>query len=72
MANNHGFADGNKRTTIILAHTLIANSGYKLSPLDPNESIEDALEEMVLAAATGSMSLDEIADWFKARIRRAP
>ncbi len=71
MVNNHGFADGNKRTTIILAHTLIVNSGYRLSALDSNESIDDAFEEMILAAATGAMALDEITDWFKARIRRA-
>jgi len=71
MVNNHGFADGNKRTTIILTHTLIVNSGYQLSTLDVNESINDAFEKMVLAAATGTMSLDEITDWFKARIRRA-
>ena len=71
MVNNHGFADGNKRTTIILTHTLIVNSGYQLSALDVNESINDAFEQMVLAAATGAMSLDEITDWFKARIRRA-
>jgi len=30
MARNHGFADGNKRTTLILLHTLLQRSGYTL------------------------------------------
>lgn len=70
MVNNHGFADGNKRTTIILAHTLIVNSGDQISAADADELIDDAFEQMVLAAATGAMTLEEITNWFKARIRR--
>lgn len=30
MAANRGFADGNNRTTLLLVHTLITNSGYRL------------------------------------------
>jgi prophage maintenance system killer protein len=30
---SHGFTDGNKRTTLILLHTLITNSGYRLVPV---------------------------------------
>ncbi|MBM3541298.1 MAG: type II toxin-antitoxin system death-on-curing family toxin, partial [Alphaproteobacteria bacterium] len=33
MATNHGFADGNKRTTVILLDTLLTKSGYRLRPL---------------------------------------
>ena len=37
MASNHGFADGNKRTTLILTHSLITNSNYigKYPPAEP-------------------------------------
>lgn len=70
VANNHGFADGNKRTALILLHTLLAKSGYELRALDENETIDAAVEEMILAAATGAMTVDEISEWLKAHIRR--
>ncbi len=53
MAGNHGFADGNKRTTLILLHTLIRNSGYRLKALD-NEDIEQSLEDIIVAASSNA------------------
>ena len=50
MAGNHGFADGNKRTTLILIHSLITNSNYILEPL-PGEDIQQAIEDLILSAA---------------------
>ena len=70
MAGNHGFADGNKRTTLILLHTLITNSGYRLKPLN-NEDIEQALEDIIVAASSSSTSMQILLDWFEARIERA-
>ena len=69
MATNHGFADGNKRTTLILLYTLVQNSGYDLVAID-NENKEDAVENIILAVVNGSASFDELANWLKARVVR--
>lgn len=68
MASNHGFADGNKRTTLILTHSLITNSNYKLEPL-PGEDIEQAIENLILAAASRGIDMDGLTDWFQQRLR---
>jgi death-on-curing protein len=67
MARNHGFADGNKRTTVILLDLLVQNSGYSLEPVG-EEDIEQALEETVVKVADGKMSFDDLASWFKLRL----
>ena len=70
MGGNHGFVDGNKRTTLILLHTLLRNSGYNLVPMG-EEDIEQAVEDVILAVAdSGSISLEELMEWFKARLKR--
>lgn len=68
MAGNHGFADGNKRTTLILVHTLVSKSGYVLVLLEGDD--ERALEEMILAVVLKTMSVEDARQWFKRRIRR--
>lgn len=70
MAKNHGFADGNKRTALILVYTLLERSGYELCPADDGEVIDEAAEAMILAVARGDMSFDAVAKWFSGRIRR--
>jgi death on curing protein len=69
MAGNHGYADGNKRTTLLLLHDLIRNSGYELVPLG-DEDIEQAVGDVIVSAASGSASFKELETWFKPRIRR--
>jgi death-on-curing protein len=70
MAGNHGFADGNKRTTLILLHTLIQNSGYRLVPR-PVENIEMAVEEIILASASRAVTLEQLNEWFRLRLEKA-
>jgi death on curing protein len=70
MAGNHGFADGNKRTTLILLYTLLTRSGYSLNPKTEEEDINEATEEMILGVATGAKSFVEIKQWFAERTRR--
>jgi prophage maintenance system killer protein len=70
MTNNHGFADGNKRTTLLLAITLLERSSYRLRPGDARENVEDALEEIILKTACGEMPFAAIVSWFKERTRR--
>jgi death on curing protein len=68
MARNHGFADGNKRTTVILLDILVQNSGYSLEPVG-DEDIERALEEIIVKVADGKMPFDDLAGWFKSRLQ---
>ena len=70
VSRNHGFADGNKRTTIVLLHTLLRESGYKLCPCSKDENLETAIEEMVLDVVTGALKLDKLETWLRVRIRR--
>jgi death-on-curing protein len=69
MAGNHGFADGNKRTTVILLHTLLTRSGYALSGAE-DEVIADAVENMVLASVVREMDFEDLVAWFKQRITK--
>jgi death on curing protein len=71
MAGNHGFADGNKRTTLILLHTLLTKSGYALKPAKTGEDMQDVAEKMILDSVTKIMSFDDLVEWFRTRIRRA-
>jgi prophage maintenance system killer protein len=70
MAGNHGVADGNKRTTLILLHTLLTKSGYALKSLKNDEDIQDAAESMILDSVTKVMSFDDLVEWFREHIRR--
>ena len=72
VATNHGFTDGNKRTAIILTELLLGQSGYSLRPIDRNETLDEAVEEFVVAIVNHEYSFDEIQAWYKARIRKAP
>jgi death-on-curing protein len=70
MAGNHGFADGNKRTTLILLHTIIQNSGYRLVA-QASEDVELAVEEIILASASSAVTLDQLNEWFRLRLEKA-
>jgi len=67
MATNHGFADGNKRTTLILTDTLITKSGYELVAVEGD--IEAEVEELLLSVAA-HLPFGEIVQWFKDRLRK--
>jgi death-on-curing protein len=69
MAANHGFADGNKRTTLVLLHVLIVNSGYQLRAL-PSEDLGRALEDVIVAAASSKTTVESLIEWFRLRIER--
>jgi death-on-curing protein len=69
VAGNHGFVDGNKRTTLILVHTLITNSGYRLKALN-NEDLEQALEDTIVAGASSATTIQQLTDWFRLRIEK--
>ena len=68
MSGNHGFVDGNKRTTIILTHLLLSKSGYQLKPLRTDKSLDVAMEKMVLAAVCHELDFKKIVRWFEDRL----
>jgi death-on-curing protein len=69
MSRNHGFADGNKRTTLILLHMMLTKSGYRLTAHRDDLSIQTAAETMILDVVTGELSFKALTAWLKARIR---
>lgn len=62
VARFHGFADGNKRTAVLLTELLLRKSGYELNATD------DDLENVTVAVAVGELSLEDLVAWFKLRI----
>ncbi len=71
MATNHGFNDGNKRTTLILLNLLVSRSGYRFS-LRTRQQLNEELEWLVLAAVGHHLTVDEMAAWLRRRIEPLP
>jgi death-on-curing protein len=63
IVQNHPFADGNKRTALMLTELLIRRSGYSLEP-----RFGERIDDTVVAVANGDMMFDELAIWFKDRV----
>lgn len=59
IARNHPFVDGNKRTAAVVAETFLALNGRDLSASDAE------LVVAIVALASGELSEDELADWFR-------
>jgi death-on-curing protein len=70
ISRNHGFADGNKRTAVILLHTLVTRSGYRLCPGTKHENLDAAIEQMVIDVVTKVLTFSELVAWLRARIRK--
>ena len=71
VVGNHGFTDGNKRTTLILVNLLLERSGYRLTPSDTDKSIQKEVEDMILDVAKRQRSFDDLVEWFRKRTRHA-
>jgi prophage maintenance system killer protein len=72
IATNHAFNDGNKRTSILLTDLLLTRSGYRLDAIDASEDLEQAIEDFVVESVVKQrISIDVIAEWLEARIRKA-
>jgi death-on-curing protein len=68
LTQNHGFTDGNKRTTYLLMYVLLDNSDYELVFFENDIYFEIA--NMIVAAADGRMAFDDLVVWFRGHIRR--
>lgn len=62
LANNHGFADGNKRTAWVVARLFLMDNGLRLSfdRLDAIETVE--------TVAGGKLKEAELAEWLRGRL----
>ena len=59
LAQNHAFADGNKRVATVAAIVFLSLNGYEL------DADESELENLVLSVARGEVRGDEIAAFFR-------
>jgi death on curing protein len=62
IARNHPFVDGNKRTAAVVSETFLVLNGYALNATDAE------LVVAFLALASGDLSEEELADWFRTRL----
>lgn len=69
LARNHGFADGNKRTCLLLVHLLIDRSGYTLHDRDLARLNTD-LENLIVDTAEGLLSVAQLREWMRQRLRK--
>jgi len=63
IANNHGFADGNKRTALVVADLFLMLNGYELTS-SPSENVLT-----ILGVADGSVSEEDLAAWIRNNIQ---
>lgn len=66
MVGNHGFVDGNKRTSWLLVELLVRRSGYRLEI-----PAEERLDDFVVSVAAGETKFPAIKAWFAQRLRKA-
>jgi len=64
IARNHGFADGNKRTALVIADLFLMLNGYELTS-SPTENVLT-----ILAVAEGSLSEEGLVAWFRNNIQK--
>lgn len=64
LVTNHGFIDGNKRTALLAVHLLVERSGWTFVP-----GTEGQIDEMLVTVATGDLTVGEIEDWYRVRLR---
>lgn len=66
IARNHPFVDGNKRTAAVVSETFLALNGHALACSDVE------LVTTFLALASGDLTVEELAAWFRRHIVAAP
>ena len=63
IARNHGFVDGNKRTSFVVAYVFLLDHGDELTASDV-----DAVR-FIVSMAAGAMEEVELAGWFRGAVR---
>lgn len=62
IARNHPFVDGNKRTAAVVSETFLMLNGFTMTASDAE------LVVAMLDLAAGTLSEEELADWFRQRM----
>lgn len=71
ISTNHGFADGNKRTAIILIHLLLSRSGYRIVPFHNMDGpLDVVMEKLVLSVVRRELTFAQLVEWFTERLHR--
>ncbi len=70
IVQNHGFADGNKRTAVMLLLLFLERSGYALQPLQNEAALYKSLEDLVVELAAGTRTKEHVRIWLKQRCYR--
>ena len=63
IAKNHGFADGNKRSALVVGDLFLMLNGYELTSTPANNVLT------IVAVADGSMSEEALVKWVKENSR---
>jgi len=66
LVTNHGYRDGNKRVAFMTAYTFLGLNGWELT------ASEADVVGIVLAAAEGSVSEAELAEWIRSHLAAVP
>ena len=64
IARNHGFADGNKRTALVIADLFLMLNDYELVS-SPSDNVLT-----ILGVADGTLSEEELTIWIRGNIKR--
>ena len=82
LCKNHGFLDGNKRTTLLTLSLFLDRSGYDLvgpdkalvgtdvSEQESELSINVEADAMILDVVENQLTYRDLLRWFRARLRR--
>jgi death-on-curing protein len=62
LAKNHGFVDGNKRTSAVATETFLALNGLKVTASD------EEIVQVWTDIGAGQLGEDELADWLRAHM----
>ena len=65
ISSSHPFADGNKRTALVVGEVFLADNGFELICED------DELLRTMLAVAAGSLTETKLAKWIRERLVKA-
>ena len=65
LAKNHGFVDGNKRTSAVATETFLALNGLKFTASD------EQIVQVWTDVGAGQLTEDKLAEWLRAYILKA-
>ena len=82
LCKNHGFADGNKRTTLLTISLFLDRSGYEIvgpdtiligkvvSDVDSAIAANAEIDAVILDVVENRMTYEDLVGWFRAHLRR--